>query len=124
RKSARGLPVAQRESLRFGDRGDGWRPLWRAMSARSRRLVEGVGGRIVDAQRGSLADGGVPGVGAVAGSCGFEEGCIESGIDEVPELVVAVSGGSAGEPRRAIARSTSARASRSRPCCSASYAAQ
>jgi hypothetical protein len=65
-------------------------------------FVEGVGDRLFEVQRGPFAEGGVPGVGAPARSCGFEEGRVEPGIDRVLRLAVAVCCGSAGEPRGAV----------------------
>src|SRR4051794_904930 len=53
-------------------------------------FFQGVGERVVVAERGALGDRGVPGVGPAAAAGGREEGRPEPGVDGVLLLTVAV----------------------------------
>ena len=66
------------------------------------RFVEGVGGRVVETQRGAVAEGGVPGVSSEAGPYRLEHRRVEPGIDGILAFAVAMSRRGAGKPRGAL----------------------
>ena len=52
--------------------------------------MKGVRDRVVEAQRASVAGGGIPGVRAVARACGLEELRVDPGVDGVLGPVAAI----------------------------------
>src|SRR6266540_509312 len=105
---------------RFRGRSSGW---WRTCDQRDRgwrgerrrcvtsspcglelhgRLFEGVGDRVLEAQRVAFARGGIPCVGPAPCAGGLEECPLEPGLDRILGFVVAVCVGGADECRGAL----------------------
>ena len=96
RRSGVRVPLAPSPGIR------GLYPGFGRLAVRAGRAVEGVGDRVLEAQRAAFARGGVPRVGAVACAGGLEERRVEPGVDGVVGLAVAVCGCGADEARGAV----------------------